>query len=886
MLAADAKIEGSGNGIMATDERPTFGELLRRYRLAAGLTQETLAERAGLSVRGLSDLERGARRVPHPDTVRRLVQVLDLSDAERAVLRAVRDRHAAAGANAGGAQRAPPPAALLAPPTSFVGRERELAEVRRLLGTARLLTLTGTGGIGKTRLALQVAGVTGPAFADGMVFVNLAPLEDAALVPRAVAATLGSPEDPGRPLLSTLADDLRPKQLLLGLDNCEHVVGACAELTDHLLRTCPRLKILATSRELLGIAGEVAWRVPSLAAPGPADEVSIERLAQCDSVRLFLERAASALPDFILTEQNGRAVSEVCRRLDGIPLAIELAAARVAVLSPEQIAERLDDRFRLLTGGSRTALPRYRTLQALVDWSHDLLDEQERVLLRRLAVFAGGWTLEAAEAVCAGDGLAQDDVLDLLSGLVAKSLVLAGDGADAVRYRFLETLREYAAERLRDAGEESRLRARHRDWFLALAERAEPELRGPRSVAWLDRLERERENLRAALGWCVERAEADPGLRLAGALARFWLVRGPYREARCTLAELLSSPAAHERTTPILAARVDVLLAAGRLALRQDDQAAADAAYQEALEISRGLGDRRGLAMALYSIANLARVRGEYSTARSHHAEAIQLFEALSDDHWLATTHHDLGIAAYFEGDLTAAHEQYEAALALSRGLGDELGIASALNELGEVALLRGELDEARALEGTCLAMARRIDDKKLIAMSMAALAGLAAAQSRPTHALRLAGTALALNEATGQRNSPAWHAMLERWLLPARQALSVEACAAAQASGQSMSLDEAIEDALASDTQPAAEMSRHAALSSRAASRLTPREHEVAALVSRGLTNRQIAAELIIAEGTVANHVKHILAKLGLDSRVQVPAWVTEHGLHRPTVS
>jgi predicted ATPase/DNA-binding NarL/FixJ family response regulator len=806
------------------------------------------------------------------------------------------------------------------PLTSFVGRAQEIAQARRLLATTRLLTLTGAGGVGKTRLGHEVAAGLLDMFQDGVWLVELSALTDPAFVPPAVATVLGLHEEPGHPLMSTLATALLGQRLLLVLDNCEHLVEACAAFADTVLRACPELRILATSRQALGIAGETTFLVPSLSLAPSSDRSTISAAGECEvpepdegpppepeAIRLFVERAQAVLPDFILTDRNVSAVEEICRRLDGIPLAIELAAARVAVLSPEQIAGRLGDRFRLLTGGSRTALPRYRTLRALVDFSYGLLDEPERVLLRRLAVFAGGWTLEAAEAVCAGEGLGPDQILDVLAGLVAKSLVLTDEHPDEVRYRFLETLRLYAAEQLRDVGEETILRERHCTWLVELAERAEAALSGPHAVLWLDHLEHERENVRAALAWCVERGEAWSGLRLAGALTQFWLVRGPYREIRGTLAELLLLPAAQESSAPVQAARARALLTAGRLAMRQDDRVMADLHYQEALEISRQLGDQRSLAIAQFSIGHVARVRGEYPVARSHHAEAIRVFEALGDDHWLANTHHDLGLAAFFEGDLTRAREHYEATLALCEGLGDELGIASALNDLGEVAFLQGELEEAGALQRACLGTARRIDDKKLIVMSLAALAGLAVAQGRPTHALRLAAAATALNEASGQRHSPAWYAMLDRWLEPARRAMNAEACAAAQAAGRAMSLDAAIEDALGSDPscngRPVSAASSDIAPSSGrpisttsaqqagrqppcATPELSLREQEVAALVARGLTNRQIAAELVIAVGTASNHVKHILARLGFDSRVQIAAWAIEHGLHRPSAS
>jgi len=375
--------------------------------------------------------------------------------------------------------------------TSFIGREREMAEVKRLLTTTRLLTLTGSGGCGKTRLALQVAADLVEEFANGVWLVELAALTDPALVPQAVASALGVREEPGRPLLATLSDYLKAKRLLLLLDNCEHLVAACAYLAEALLRACPHLRILATSREALNIAGETVWRVPSLSLPDLLHLPSVEHLTQYEAVRLFIERALISRPDFVLTSQGAPSVAQVCHRLDGIPLAIELAAARVKVLSVEQIAARLDNRFRLLTSGSRTALPRQKTLRAAIDWSYDLLSETERMVLRRLSVFAGGWTLEAAEAICVGEGIEWHEVLDPLMQLVDKSLVMMEEQGGTVRYRLLETVRQYGRDKLPASGEADVVRGRHRDWYLALAERAEPELLGSNQAVWLERLETE-----------------------------------------------------------------------------------------------------------------------------------------------------------------------------------------------------------------------------------------------------------------------------------------------------------------------------------------------------------------------------------------------------------
>jgi predicted ATPase/DNA-binding CsgD family transcriptional regulator len=821
---------------------------------------------------------------------------------------------------------------LAEPLTSFIGRDHEIAEVERLLESTRLLTLTGTGGVGKTRLGREVAVrllarpmLAGLAYPDGVWLVQLAALTNPALVARAVAAALHVSEEPERPVTASLVSALRTRQLLLVLDNCEHLGEPCARLADALLRTCPGLQILATSRQPLGVAGEMTFWVPSLALPEPTPNRCLAsagdpgarpepgapatepRNALAEAVQLFVERARAAVPAFTLTDRNIEDIERICCRLDGIPLAIELAAARIAVVGPAQIAARLDDRYRFLTGGSRTALPRYRTLRALIDWSHDLLDEGERVLFRRLAVFAGGWTLEAAEAVCGGDGLAPEEVLDILSGLATKSLVLTAtdrptcEHDHAVRFRFLESLRAYAVEKLRESGEEATLRQRHRDWLLGLAERVEPELHGPRSVWWMDRLEGERENVRAALTWCVERGEAEAGLRLVSALSRFWQIRGPYRETRDVLSDLLALPSAGQRTVAVQTARMQALLTAGVLAMRQDDRDAADAYFQESLEISRLLGDQRGLAMARISTARIAHVRGDHLAASQQQAEAIRVLEALGDDFWLAKAHHHVGVAAYVQDNLVTARAQYEACLAIFERLGDKLGILTALEQLGEVALAQDELDTARSLLRTSLTMAHRLDDKDRVAMTLAALAGLAAAQRRPGRAVRLAAAATALVEATDQRNSPAWYARVERWLQPARRTLTADACAAEEAAGRAMSLDATVADALedvlpiADDRSPAAavlvvapreEPSRSRSRLAPVTSALSPREAEVASLIAQGMTNRQIAETLIITEGTAANHVKHILARLALDSRVQVAAWAIEHGLYRRAAS
>lgn len=414
------------------------------------------------------------------------------------------------------------------PLNRFIGREHEMDEVKGLLTTTRLLTLTGVGGCGKTRLALQPGADASSTstFTHGVWWVELAALTDPVLMPQQIASSLGMVEQAGRRLTETLSDFLQPKQLLLILDNCEHLVTACAHLVEMLLRTCPRLRILSTSREALNIPGELVWLVPSLPLPETSHLPPLERLVKYGAIQLFIERAAAVLPSFKLTSENAVAVLQICRRLDGIPLATELAAARVKVLSVEQIAARLDDSYRLLTGGRRTALPRHQTLRATMDWSYSLLSEKERILFRRISAFAGGVTLEAAEAVCTDVSIEEGEILDVLSRLVDKSLVMVEERGGEVRYRFLETIRQYSQERLWEAGEVALLQERHWNWYTGLVERAELELLSTHQAVWFNRLEREHDNLRAALGCSLERGEAEIAARIGGAIWRFWLLHG------------------------------------------------------------------------------------------------------------------------------------------------------------------------------------------------------------------------------------------------------------------------------------------------------------------------------------------------------------------------
>ncbi len=606
--------------------------------------------------------------------------------------------------------------------SSFIGREREIVEVKRLLSSSRLVTLTGAGGCGKTRLALHVAADVLNAFADGAWFVELAPLSDPALVLQAVASALGVREDQGRPLMTALLDHARTKQLLLVLDNCEHLIEACAQLADTLLRASPSLRILATSREALNIVGETIWPIPSLSLPDPQSLPALESLMRYDSLRLFIERAAAARPDFAMTKQNSTDIVQVCQRLDGLPLAIELAAPLVKALTVEQITERLKSRFQLLTHGSRTSPLRHQTLRAMMDWSYKLLSTSEQSLLQRLSIFAGGWALEAAEAVCSGDGVEGYEILHLLTQLVDKSLVMAQEGA--TRYRMLETIREYAREKLEEAGEAKRVCSQHLNFFVKFAEEAEQKLKGAEQSLWLNRVEADHDNIQAGLEGSQKDGGVVSGLRLAGALGWFWWRHG-YIKAGCDqLTVLLSQPEAARRTS----VRAKALNAAGLLALLQGRSASRDF-YEESRAISTELGDKWNLAYALLGLGWVAfYIDQNYLTARSLCEESLAIFREIHDRWGAAWALNNLGLAVISLNisEHPAARTLIEESLTIRRELDDRWGIAKSLSGLGRVAFGRGDLDAARAIAEEGLEIVRELGDKWDITGLLAAVANAA----------------------------------------------------------------------------------------------------------------------------------------------------------------
>jgi predicted ATPase len=810
---------------MAIDPPQAFGELLRRHRAASGLTHEALAEQAGLSVRGLSDLERGVRRAPYGWTVERLAAALRLAPPERVALQIAARREVQRTAVNRLASRPMP--CLPLPLTSFVGREKEVGEVRRLLGMTRLLTLTGAGGVGKTRLALEVAASLGDEYPQAVWLVELGAITDPALVLPVTAATLGVQEEAGRSLLVTLTDALRRERLVLLLDNCEHLVEACAGMVNDLLRVSAGLRVLATSRRSLGIGGERTWRVPSLSLPLEAGPAPVERVSASEAARLFAARAGEASPGFQLTTANASSVARVCFQLDGIPLAIELAAAWLNVLSVDQIAERLDDRLRLLlaASGSHTALLRRQTLGGTLDWSYGLLSDPERRVFNRLAVFASSWSLEAAEAVCAGEGIQSGEVLDLLARLVDQSMVQVERAADGrVRYRLLETLRQYATEKLEQSGESGAMRGRHRDWFLAQAERSPFDLMDPQHVAWLaDELD----NLRAALRWSIQHQEIEVGLRLARATGAFWYQRGFYAEGRAWLAELLALPGAE--ASP---ARAFALTWAARLAMMQGDGIAARAMNAAGLALARQLGDTSGIAGALleegvissrlgnferaqsafeegvrisrahahaalefYHVSNwaaLALEQGDEARAEVLGGEALALATRLGHVRGKAGALYVLGRVAAGRGDHAAARALLEKSLALYSKHSDRLGTGIAQRALGHLLVEQGEVGQAKIKFDESLTLAWEGGDRFELARSLEGLAGVWV-EACPERAVRLAATATALREALDAVPYPWERELLHHWLDAARRKLGQELYSAAWNEGWAMPLAEAI---------------------------------------------------------------------------------------------
>ncbi|MCC6728691.1 MAG: tetratricopeptide repeat protein [Chthonomonadales bacterium] len=634
--------------------------------------------------------------------------------------------------------------------TTFIGRARELQAVAEGLTACRLRTLTGPGGCGKTRLAVQLAAEHVADFADGVWLVDLAAVVDEGLVTQTVAAVLGVRPEPQRPLSDTLAQHLASRQVLLLLDNCEHVLGACATMVAALLAQSPELRVLATSREPLGIAGESVWPVPSLDAPEPAGPVGVEHAASFDAVRLFVDRAVQARPDFALREDNADALARICWRLDGIPLAIELAAARVRLMSPRQILDRLEDRFRLLTGGSRTARPRQQTLRALIDWSYDLLSGSERTLLHRLAVFVGGWSLEASQQVCADEDLGSWEILDLLGHLVDKSLVQFEEGAGEARYRLLETMRQYALEKLEAASGADLLRERHSTFYLAVARAGADLLRalGESAASGAQLFARELGNIRAGMDWAAAAEQSDRVVGYAKSLFTYLWQHSLYHECEARL----STAEAAARQSGDRSSLARLLNQRGLAAWDRYDLASASARFAESRDISHDLGERDRELLALVNLGNVAWGHGDFPAARQLWEEALALAVALGEPGPEGMVRMHLGILACERGDHAAAEQYHADSMAIRQREGDELGVAFTLYNASELPRRRGLLVEAEVLLGESRQRFERVGNTRGVALADARLALVLLDQDRATEARARAESALRIGEEAGDR--------------------------------------------------------------------------------------------------------------------------------------
>ena len=802
---------------------------------------------------------------------------------------------------------------LPAQPGPLIGRGAEVAlTLERLTDPdVRLLTLVGAAGAGKTRLAIEVAGRAVTAFADGTYFVDLAPIAEPGLLATAIARVVEIREQRDRPLLELLKDHFDTRRVLLVLDNFEQLLAAGPQLAE-LLQACPSIKLLVTSRSAVRLRWETVVQVPPLAVPDLQSLPQVEALAEVPAVALFVQRAQLVDAGFKLSQANARAVAEVCVRLDGLPLAIELAAARARVLPPHALLSRLGERLDLLATPSQDQPARQRTLRVAIDASYELLAPSEQALFRRLGVFVGGFSLPAVVEVCDPQALLGLDALAAIESLVDKSLLRQErrpDEADEPRFGMLETIREYALERLVHSGERASVRRQHAAYFLGGADVALAQITSAQQSAWLRSLDAEHDNLLAALAWCEDEREPDLGLRASGLLAWFWIVRGHVAEGRRQLAALLDL--APSQPTPL---RAEALRVTGSLALHQGDYTAAralfeaslairrdvhdrpgavgplsglgaaamqlgddvtaEACFREALATQEALEDKLGVAESLNSLANLAHGRGDLAAARElyERSEALNREVGYRGD----VVMHNLGVVAQEQGDLAGARRHFEDSVAIKRALGDPPGLALSLAKLGEVVAGMGDVATAHRLLSESLSLQRDLGDRPGIAFVLERFAITAAAHAQPERALRLAGAADALREAIGTPLATAAREALERSLVSARDGMPAARAAAMWSAGRALPMEQAIALALASPTPVVPDQQQQDA-------RLSPREREVAILVAHGLSNRDIAERLVVSERTAENHVQRVLNRLGLRSRAQVALWAVQHRLLGP---
>ena len=749
--------------------------------------------------------------------------------------------------------------------TEFVGRRAELVLVRQALSSARLATLIGPGGIGKTRLAIEAASGARRAFSDGVGVAELGGLRDPALLVPEVARSLGLADKSARWAVASLSDRLASRRVLLVLDQCEHLADACAVMADALLRACPGLRIVATSRHVLGVAGEVTVVVPPMAVPADCPSAVPGELLCYEAVRLFADRAAAVLPGFAVDTENGATVAAVCRALDGIPLAIELAAVRMRSLSPQQVLARLDQRFQLLSGGGPADQPHHRTLQAALEWSYGLLTDAEQAMWRRVSVFAGSFDLDAAEAVCAGDGITAGSVVDLVDGLVAKSILSHAAGNAKARYRLLDTIGEFGLQKLRAEENERPFRARHRDWYAALAARREAF--GPRRAEWITDLDTDHENLRTAIEFCVsDPREVAAGTALACHLWRYWETHGHLTEGRRIMAALL------ERLDETAEVRPEALWVAGFLALVQGDAAGARALLEAALAAARQAGDDQSVAYASGFLGYAMHWLGEEDQGHALAENALALHQRSGDQVGVVLAQMQIGFIYLCAGEARSAGDWFGECARTCESSGNTWYHAYARWGLGVAALLVADHSAAAGPVRAALDSMRKLDDPMGVVLCLDALAWIAVAHDQAPRALALLAAADAAWAAIPATPQPALRRHHDAALAAARDAVTEGAFAAAVAEGAAMSRAQAIAYALGESARPKARSGTGPAPAH--PWRLTRREQDVAVLVARGLSNGEIAAELVISARTVETHVQHIMDKLGVGTRAQIAAW------------
>lgn len=762
--------------------------------------------------------------------------------------------------------------------SSFIGRKQEITEIQQRVAANRLVTLTGPGGCGKTRLAYEAARGMQDEFVDGVWAPEFASLLDGALLPQAVASSLNLGEQSGVSLTRTLIDHLQSLQALLIFDNCEHLIADCALLVQTLLVSCPNLKILATSREPLKVSGEAVFDVPPLSMPDPqpwrrpsSPKQALPVYERSEAVRLFVERASSAAPKFSLDVENGPWIAEICRHLDGMPLAIELAAARVRSLSLRQIAGRLDDRFKLLTLGTRTSPERQQTLLATLDWSYELLTKEEQLLFRRLSVFAGGWTLEEVEDVCFDDRLQPSEVLDLLTSLVDKSFVMTTSFKGENRYGMLETVREYAKQRLTESGEQSRVQQKHAETFLEIVRKMVSGgswLVWPRDANSVKQLEMEHDNFRAALGWSANH-DLETAVQLAAKLAQFWQQRGYLGEGLKWFETILSS--GHEISEPV---RAESLLFIGYLSLYSGEFERVESVLKQAEEIYRKLNNPNGIGWQLVWLAWAKVAKGDYVEAIKLGQQACAILGKQEGANGTGVALAAVGEAEYLSGHFAEAEKTIGRSLDFFRETGILFAAGRRLTRLSQIALAQNEMERAAELARQGLIACVTAGDDSGVTMALAAMAAITEKEGEPRRAATILGAVAGLREIYGAAFWFFDQLEYDRCYEAVRSQLDSSFFKAAMEKGHAFNLDQSVQYALQGETQTE---------DLQAFGGLSAREREVASLIAQGKSNREIAAVMTVSEKTIETYVTRILNKLGFDKRVQIAVWAVERGLGPP---